>query len=105
MASEYLLAELAHGPQTVKDGRLDVNEALAVLTLQGPQKRVLGQRRADSVLGGFGDGDADHAPWPYRAGSLGFFGGTSPVPPRRMLTPLPTSDGRPPQADRAKPLT
>ena len=25
------LAELAHGPQTVKDGRLDVDEALAVL--------------------------------------------------------------------------
>jgi hypothetical protein len=41
------LAELAHGPQTVKDGRLDVDEALAVLTLQGPQRRVFGQRRAD----------------------------------------------------------
>ena len=63
-----------------------------------------GQRRADGVVGG-GDGDADHAPWPYRAGSLGFFGGTSPVPPRRMLTPLPTPDGRPPEAVRAKPLT
>lgn len=35
----------AHGPQTVLDGRLDVDEALAILTLQGPQKRVLGQRR------------------------------------------------------------
>ena len=57
------------------------------------------------VEGGGGDRDADHALWPYRAGSLGFFGGTSPVPPRRMLTPLPTSDGRPPEADRAKPLT
>jgi hypothetical protein len=33
----------------------------AVLTLQGPQKRVLGQRRADGVAGGGGDGDVDHA--------------------------------------------
>jgi hypothetical protein len=47
MASELPLAELAHGPQTVKDGRLVCMRLLAVLTLQRPQKRVLGQRRAD----------------------------------------------------------
>jgi hypothetical protein len=29
------LAELAYGPQTVKDGRLDVDEALAVLVSEG----------------------------------------------------------------------
>ena len=40
------------GPQTVKDGRLDDDEALAVRTMDGPQRRVLGQRRADGVLGG-----------------------------------------------------
>ena len=34
---------------------------LAVLTLQGPRKRVFGQRQADGVLGGGGDRDADHA--------------------------------------------
>jgi hypothetical protein len=41
------LAGAAHGPQTVEDGRFDVDEALAALTLDGPQGRVLGQRRAD----------------------------------------------------------
>ena len=44
----------------VKDGRLDVDEALAVPALHGLPRRVLWQRRADGVVGG-GDGDADHA--------------------------------------------
>jgi hypothetical protein len=44
----------------VEDGRLDVDEALAVPTMDGPQRPVLGQRRAYGVVGG-GDGDADHA--------------------------------------------
>jgi hypothetical protein len=34
---------------------------LAVLMLQVPQNRVLGQRRADGVAGGGGVRDADHA--------------------------------------------
>jgi hypothetical protein len=46
------LAGLAHGLRTVEDGLLDVNEALAVLTNDGPQRHVLGQRRADGVVGG-----------------------------------------------------
>jgi hypothetical protein len=51
----------AHGTQTVQDGRLDVDEALAVLTMDGPQRGVLGQRRAgDGVVGGGGDRDADY---------------------------------------------
>ena len=51
----------AKGPQAVEDGRLDVEEALAVPTKDVPRRRVLGQRRGDGVVGGFGDGDADHA--------------------------------------------
>jgi hypothetical protein len=46
------LAGLAHGLRTVEDGLLDVDEALAVLTNNGPQRHVLGQRRADGVVGG-----------------------------------------------------
>ena len=55
------LAELAHGPQTVKGGRLDVDEAWSVPTISRPYMLVLGQRRADGVAGGGGDGDVDHA--------------------------------------------
>ena len=39
-------AEPAHGPQAVEDGPSMWMRALAVLTLQGPQRRVLGQCRA-----------------------------------------------------------
>jgi hypothetical protein len=53
-------AEPAHGPQAVEDGPSMWMRALAVLTLQGPQRRVLGQCRADGLVSGGGDGDADH---------------------------------------------
>ena len=41
MASELPLAELAHGPQTVKDGRL-------VCTRHWPSRRCKGHRSASS---------------------------------------------------------
>jgi hypothetical protein len=41
------LAGPPHGPQAVENGRLDVDEASVVLTKDGPQRRILGQRRAD----------------------------------------------------------
>ncbi len=55
-----VLSRPAHGRQAIDDGRLDVDEALAALSLHGPRGRALGQRRADGFIGGGRDGDADH---------------------------------------------
>ena len=54
------LAGTAHSPQAVDDGRLDLDEALAVLALHGPPRGALRQRRGDRVKGGLGEGDANH---------------------------------------------
>ena len=53
------LARPAHGLQTVDDGRLDVDEALAALTLYRPHRCAPGQSRDDGFIGGGRDGDAD----------------------------------------------
>ena len=47
--------------QPVKDGRLDADEALATLNGARASAALLGQRRADGVVGGGDDGNADHA--------------------------------------------
>jgi hypothetical protein len=65
-----VLAGPTHGPQAVEDSRLDVDEALAALTLHEPQRRGLGQRRHDGVIGGGRDGDIDHGP-EFRSVALG----------------------------------
>ena len=44
----------------VEDG-FHVDETLAVPTKDVQRRRVLGQRRGDGVVGGFGVRDADHA--------------------------------------------
>jgi hypothetical protein len=49
-----------YGPQSVNDGRLDLDEALAALPLHGPPRGALRQRRGDRVKGGLGEGDANH---------------------------------------------
>jgi hypothetical protein len=44
------LAGPPRGPQAVENGRRDVDEESVVLTK--PQRRILGQRRAESECGG-----------------------------------------------------
>src|SRR5271166_6671570 len=39
------------------------DEATPALALNRPQGRALGQRRADGLIGGGRDGDADYADW------------------------------------------
>jgi hypothetical protein len=47
-------------PSDVEDGRIDGDEELPALTLHRPQGASCGKGRADRVMGGGGDGDADH---------------------------------------------
>ena len=55
-----VLARLAHGPHAVDDGRLDLDEAFALVALHGPPSRALWQRRGDGVIGALGEDKANH---------------------------------------------
>ena len=55
-----ILARPAHGPHAVDDGRLDLDEAFALVALHGPPSRAFRQRRGDGVIGALGEDKANH---------------------------------------------